>query len=198
MGSGGCGYWWDEWKGCLAFTAIAVGVGLFAVLLAAYGFVLHIDVSVEEASLTRFDLVTSPVTAFTYNPNWAMSLKNTKQLEAAYKFDDQQFDRVHIAEKGDKHPPGKTRVYHLVSNSNTTFVALGSTVSNSNTNRKENSTGVFQVEEAVTGEVRYTGRYIMCKIEASCLLKLQLALPGTEAVVFQKIKCKLADPEKNC
>ncbi|RCV37917.1 hypothetical protein SETIT_8G101800v2 [Setaria italica] len=29
-------------------------------------------------------------------------------------------------------------------------------------------------------------------------LKLQLAPPGTPAVVFQKVRCKLAMPDKNC
>jgi hypothetical protein len=29
-------------------------------------------------------------------------------------------------------------------------------------------------------------------------MKLQLAPPGTAAVVFQKVNCKLAKPEKNC
>ncbi|GJN12177.1 hypothetical protein PR202_ga30432 [Eleusine coracana subsp. coracana] len=200
-----CGYWWDEWKYCLACIGIFILVVLFAVLLAAYAVVRHIDVEVEDASLTRFDLVTSPVTAFAYNltltltirnPNWAMSLKNTKPLEAAYKFDGQQFDRVGLAEKGDKHKPGKTRVYHLVRNSNSSFVVLGN--AGETEYRKEKPTGVFEVEVAVTGEVRYTARYTKCKIEASCPLKLQLAPPGTEAVVFQKVKCKLAKPEKNC
>jgi hypothetical protein len=200
-----CDYWWDEWKYCLACIAIVVGAVLFAVLLAAYGFIRHIDVSVEDASLTRFDLLTSPVTALAYNltltltirnPNWAMSLKNTKPLVAVYKFDDQQFDRVQLADKGDKHPPGKTRVYSLVRNSNNSFVALGN--AGEVEYKKEKPTGTFEVEVAVTGEVRYTAHYTKCKIEASCPLKLQLAPPGTETVVFQKVKCKLAKPEKNC
>jgi hypothetical protein len=143
--------------------------------------------------------VTSPVTAFAYNltltltihnPNWAMRLKNTEPLEAAYMFDEQQFDRVQLAEKGAKHQPRKTRVYYLVRNPNNSFVALGN--SGEVEYRKEKATGTFQIEVAVTGKARYT----KCKIEASCPLKLQLAPPGTEVVVFQKVKCKLAKPEK--
>ncbi|XP_062188600.1 NDR1/HIN1-like protein 10 [Phragmites australis] len=200
-----CCYKWDEWKYCLVCIAIVVGVVLFAVLLAAYGFVRHIDVAVEEASLTRFDLATSPVTALAYNlslrltirnPNWAMSLKNTKPLEAAYKFDDQRFDRVQLTDKGDKHSPGKTRVYHLATSSNGSYVSLGN--AGEAKYRKENATGTFEVEVVLTGEVRYTARYTKCKIEATCPLKLQLAPPGTPAVVFLKVKCKLAEPEKNC
>uniref|UniRef100_A0A0A9A495 Uncharacterized protein n=1 Tax=Arundo donax TaxID=35708 RepID=A0A0A9A495_ARUDO len=200
-----CCYKWDEWKYCLACLGIVAGVVLFAVLLAAYGFVRHIDVAVEDASLTRFDLATSPVTALAYNlsltltvrnKNWAMSLKNTKALEAAYKFDGQVFDRVQLAGKGEKHPPGKTRVYHLATSSNGTYAALGN--AGEAEFRKENATGIFEVEVALAGEVRYTARYTKCKIEASCELKLQLAPPGTQAVVFQKVNCKLAEPGKNC
>jgi hypothetical protein len=155
MGDGGCcddcGYWWNnDGKYCLACIAIVVGVSLFAVLLAAFSFVQHIHIAIEDTSLTRFDLVTSPVTAFAYNltltltvhnPNWAMGLKNTKPLEAAYMFDDQQLDRVQLAEKVDKHPPRKTRVYHLVRNPNNSFVALGN--AGEVEYRKEKATGTF-------------------------------------------------------
>ncbi|OQU88769.1 hypothetical protein SORBI_3002G092801 [Sorghum bicolor] len=179
-----CCYKWDEWKYCLLCVAIVAGVVLLAVLLAAYGFVRHLDISVDDASLTRFELSTSP---------------NTKPLEAQYKFDDQAFDRFQLADKGGKHPAGKTRVYHLSPAGTTRAVMLGN--AGEAEFRKENATGTFQVEVAVAGEVRYTARYTKCKVEASCPLKLQLAPPpGTAAaaVVFQKVKCKLAEPEKNC
>ncbi|KAL6639621.1 hypothetical protein ACP70R_023351 [Stipagrostis hirtigluma subsp. patula] len=198
-------YQWDQWKYCLACAGILGGVALFAVLIAAYSFIRHIKVTVDDASLTRFELSTSPTTALAYNlsltltirnPNWAMSLKNTKPLVASYKFDDQQFDRVQLSDKGAKHPAGKTRVYHLAVGSNGSYVSLGN--SGEVEFRKDNATGTFEVELAVAGEVRYTARYTKCKIEASCPLKLQLAPPGTAAVVFQKVKCKLADPDKNC
>ena len=64
--------------------------------------------------------------------------------------------------------------------------------------RKENATGVFKVEVAVMGEVRYQAHYTKRKFEAKCPLKLQLAPPGTPAVVFHKVKCKLSKPDKNC
>ncbi|CAN6209799.1 unnamed protein product [Urochloa humidicola] len=204
-------YKWDEYKYCLACLGIAAGILLLAVLLAAFGFVRRLSISVDSASLTRFDLSTTsspPTTSLSYNlsvtlvirnPNWAMSLKNTKPLEASYKFDDQVFDRFDLAGEGDKHPAGKTRVYHLDPPGVARPVALGN--AGEAEFRKENATGTFEVEVAVAGEVRYTARYTKCKIEASCPLKLQLAPPGTPAaaaVVFQRVKCKLAKPEKNC
>ncbi|CAN6165735.1 unnamed protein product [Urochloa humidicola] len=197
-------YKWDEYKYCLACLGIVSVLLLFILLLAAYGFIRHLSISVDSASLTRFDLLTSPtslaynlsLTLVIHNPNWAMSLKNTKPLEATYKFDDQVFDRFELAGKGDKHPAGKTRVYHIDPPGTARFVALGN--AGEVEFRKENATGMFEVEVAVAGEVRYTARYTKCKIEASCPLKLQLAPPGTTAVVFQRVKCKLDKPEKNC
>lgn len=194
-----------DWMYFLIFFGAIAVVVLVVLLLAAFGFLRHVSITVEDASLTRFALVTSPVTALAYNlsltltvrnPNWAMSIKNTKPFEAAYKFDEQQFDRVQITGKGDKHPAGKTRVYHLDTSSDNDYVALGN--AGVQEYKKENTTGVFEVEVALTGEVRYTARYTKCKLEATCPLKLQLAPPGTSAVVFQKVKCKLAKPEKNC
>lgn len=189
---------------CICFLVLAAVV-LFVVLLAAYGFIRHVEVAVEAASLTRFALVTTPATAFAYNlsltltvrnRNWAMSIKNTEPLEADYSFDGQRFDRVKLAGEGDVHPAGKTRVYHLDSGAGAAYVALGNAgVAEFG---KENATGLFQVEVALAGEVRYQAHFTKCKLAATCPLKLQLATPGTPAVVFQKVKCKLAKPDKNC
>ncbi|CAL5089647.1 unnamed protein product [Urochloa decumbens] len=191
-------YKWDEYKYCLACLGIVAVILLLVALLAAFGFIRHLSISVTSASLTRFDLLTSPAapTSLAYNlsltlvirnPNWAMSVKNTKPLEASYKFDDQAFDRFELAGTGDKHPTGKTRVYHLDPPRTARLVTLGN--AGEVEFRKENATGWFEVEVAVVGEVRYTARYTKCKVEATCPLKLQLAPPGTATVVFQKVKC---------
>ncbi|KAL6595010.1 hypothetical protein ACP70R_048113 [Stipagrostis hirtigluma subsp. patula] len=195
-------FWW-----CLLCVAIIVAIALIVVLVVAFGFVRHAEVTVDDASLTRLALATAPTTAFAYNltvtltvrnRNWAMAMTNTKPLDAAYKFDDQPFDRVRLAGDGDKHAAGKTRVYRLTSGADSAYVALGN--AGVAEFRKQNATGTFEVEVAVTGEVKYTARVTKCKIEASCPLKLQLAPPGQApaALVFQKVKCKLAKAEKNC
>ncbi|KAF8690589.1 hypothetical protein HU200_040956 [Digitaria exilis] len=193
---------------CICLLLLSA-VALVAVLLAAYGFIRHVEVAVEDASLvsisvtdaslTHFTLSTSPVTSLFYNlsltlvihnPNWAMGLKNTKPLEASYKFDGQVFDRYELAGKGGKHPPGKTRVYHIDGGGGAARpVVLGN--AGEVEYRRENRTGVFEVEVDVTGEVRYTLRYT----------RLQLGGGdggGGGAVVFQRVKCKLAKAEKNC
>jgi hypothetical protein len=190
---------------CAVCLAVLAAVVLFVVLVAAYGFIRHAEVTVQDASLTRLALATSPVTAFAYNlsltltvrnKNWAMSVKNTKPLEADYSFDGQRFERVRLADEGDKHPAGATRVYHLVSGADNAYVALGD--AGEAEFKKENATGVFEVEVALLGEVTYQAHYTKCNFEAKCPLKLQLAPPGTPAVVFQKVKCKLSPPDKNC
>uniref|UniRef100_A0A0D9WXA7 Uncharacterized protein n=1 Tax=Leersia perrieri TaxID=77586 RepID=A0A0D9WXA7_9ORYZ len=192
-------------KDALIVIGVISAVLLFAVLLAAFGFVRHATFTVDDASLTRFNLSTSTssfaynltVTLVVHNPNWAMSIKNTKPMDAEYKFDGQVFERVQVAGKGDKLRPGKTVVHRLSSGSESAVVP---TLGNAGAveYRKEREKGKFDVEVAVAGEVRYTARYTKCKVVATCPLTLQLAPPGTPAVAFQKVKCKLAKAEKNC
>ncbi|CAL5066199.1 unnamed protein product [Urochloa decumbens] len=194
---------------CIASTiAIVLAAGTAAVLIAAYGVLIHVHIAVEDASLTRFALVeTSPSPALAYNlsltltvrnPNWAITIRNKKNLEAAFAFDGQAFDRALLAGKGEKQRPRKTRVYHLAVGSPAggvavpTFGNAGAVVF-----REQNATGFFEVEVKVTGKFGYTGRLHKCDLDATCPLKLQLAPPGTNAVVFQKVKCKLAKPAKN-
>lgn len=191
--------------GCCICLLLLAAVALLAVLLAAYGFIRHVEVTVDDASLTRFALLTTPATAFAYNlsltltirnKNWAMSIKNTQPLEADYSFDGQRFDRISLAAERDVFPAGKTRVYHLVSGADAAYVALGN--AGEVEFAKENATGVFEVEVALAGEVRYQAHVTKCSLAATCPLSLQLAPPGTPAVVFKKVKCKLAKPDKNC
>jgi hypothetical protein len=192
-------YRWREFWWCVVFLAILAVVALIVILVAAFGFVLHVTVTVDDASLTRLELVSAPATALAYNfsltltirnPNWAMSMTNTEPLVAAYGFDDQQCDRVRLADDGDKHPASKTRVYRLSSGSDNAYVALGN--AGISMFKKQNATGTFELEVKVTGEVKYTARFTKYKIEATCPLKLQLAAQATAAVVFEKVKCKLA------
>ncbi|KAF8731749.1 hypothetical protein HU200_015682 [Digitaria exilis] len=108
---------------------------LIVILVAAFGFVRHADIAVDDASLTHLALnTTGPTTTLAYNltlaltihnRNWAMAMTNTKPLDATYSFDGQMFDRVRLAGEGDEHAAGKTRVYRLTSGSGGAAVALG-------------------------------------------------------------------------
>ncbi|CAM0880550.1 unnamed protein product [Alopecurus aequalis] len=202
-----CGCRWKEIWWFLLCIAILIIVAVIVVLVVAFAFVRQVVITVDDASLSRLVLATTPATAFAYNlsltltvrnPNWAMSTKNTEPLEAAYNFDGQQFDRVKLADEGDTHGAKKTVMYRITSGSDSAFVALGNAgVAEFKT---ENAMGVFEVEVVVSGEVKYTARVTKCKIEAKCPLKLQLVSPGeaTAAVAFQKVKCKLAKADTNC
>jgi hypothetical protein len=174
-------------------------------LLAAYSVVLPLRITAEDASLSHLALAGPNGTALAYNlsltlsvrnPNWAMTMKNTEPFEAAYKFDGQQFDRVLLADKGFKHSPGKTILYRLATSSESDYVSLGN--AGVAEYKKENQTGVFELQVALTRKVSYTARYTKCKIEATCPLKLRIEQPGATTVVFEKVKCKLAKAEKNC
>jgi hypothetical protein len=82
---------------------IALGVLAAAIILVfsfAFGYLRHVKITVDDASLTRMELVTTPTTALAYNlslklvirnPNWAIAIKHDKPLDAAYSFDGQPF-----------------------------------------------------------------------------------------------------------
>ena len=199
---------WKEIWWLILCLAILIIAALIVVLVVAFAFVRQVVVTVDDASLSRLALVSTSATAFAYNlsltltvrnPNWAMSMKNTEPLEATYSFDGQQFDRVKLADEGDAHGAKKTVRYRITSGSDSAFVALGN--AGVAEFKKENATGVFEVEVTVSGEVKYTARLTKCKIEAKCQLKLPLVSPGEApgaVVVFQQVKCKLAKADENC
>ncbi|CAM0958054.1 unnamed protein product [Alopecurus aequalis] len=189
---------------CVLFAAVVV---TGSVLLAAYGVLRHVSITVEDASLTGFALLTSPVTALAYNlsltlaiknPNWVININNTEQLMADYSFDGQHFERVQVSDEGEELPASKTRVYRLVTGSGSNLYVVLDNAAAVPEYRKQNATGTFEVEVKLTGEFRYTARYTKCKLEATCPLKLQLQLAPWSSSVFEKVKCKLAKPEKYC
>ncbi|KAM0920986.1 hypothetical protein ACQ4PT_007202 [Festuca glaucescens] len=203
-----CGCRWKDIWWFLFCLLILIIAALIVVLVVAFAFVRHVFVTVDDASLSRLVLVSTPATAFAYNLslvlvvrnlNWAMSIKHTEPLEAAYSFDGQLFDRDKLTGEGDTHGAKKTVLYRIMSGSDSAFMALGN--AGVAEFKKENATGVFEVEVVVSGEVKYTARLSKCsKIEAKCPLKLQLVLSGEApgAVVFQQVKCTLAKAYKSC
>ncbi|CAM0942762.1 unnamed protein product [Alopecurus aequalis] len=193
---------------CVLVGAIVV-VTTVAVIIAAYGVLRHVSITVADASLTRFSLAATPPTALAYNlsltlevhnPNWAMTMTNTEPLEATYSFAEQQFERVQVSDKGARYDKARTTVHRVVTGSDSTYVALGNSGVAEYGNQK--ASGTFQVEVKLTGKVKYTARYTKCQIEATCPLKLQVVDPAAPelgvAFVFEKVECKLTKPEKNC
>ncbi|GJN12174.1 hypothetical protein PR202_ga30429 [Eleusine coracana subsp. coracana] len=189
----------------LAIVAI-VATGIVLIIVIFGGPLRKIKITVDDASLTRFDLLTDPTTRLAYNlmltmsvrnPNWAIGIKHDKPLEAAYSFDGQQFDRVQVVDKGEKQGPRKTVVYRLDTNSVGRGIALGN-AGEAEFKKEKEEEGVFEVEVKLTGKFKYRLRYTKCEFEATCPVKMQLEeAPGAPAVVFQKVDCELTKSDDN-
>jgi hypothetical protein len=190
--------------GCIPLaiaTAAIVITGVVLTIIIFGGPLRVIKITVEDGSLTRFDLVdNAPNMALAYisltmsvrNPNWAIGIKHEKQLEAAYTYDGQQFDRAKLAGKGDKMAARKTVTYSLdVHSDQGRSVSLGN--AGEAKYKEEEKKGVFKVDMKVTGKFKYTLRKTKCVFEATCPVKLQLAKPDTAAVVFQKVGCEVTE-----
>ncbi|TVU39822.1 hypothetical protein EJB05_13262, partial [Eragrostis curvula] len=186
------------WFGLAVGAIVITGIVLIAVIFG--GPLRKIKVTVDDASLTRFALITTPASELAYNlsvtmkvrnPNWAIGIKHDEALMAAYSFDDQQFDRAQVADKGEKLGARKTVVYRLVTNSDGQNVALGN--AGEAEFKKQNATGIFEVQVKLTGKFKYKLRKTKCEFSAKCPLKIQLASPGAN-VAFTKVDCEL---EKN-
>ncbi|RLN43229.1 protein YLS9-like [Panicum miliaceum] len=178
--------------------AIVAAVAVIVVLVVGYGHAAQPRFDVEDASLARFALATtSPGTTVSYNltltlavrnPNWAMGA-TFRSLEADYLFDGQRFDRVDVAAPGYVLPARKTAVFRIASGADAVSVMLGS--AGVKAYRRQSDKGVFDVDAALSGQVKYHLHSTWCRLEARCPLKLQLAGQDAAAVVFQKTTCEL-------
>lgn len=195
---------------CIGLVVIAL-VAVIVVLILGYGHAAQPRFEVDDASLARFTVATSPsggsATAISYNltltlgvrnPNWAMGA-TFRSLEADYLFEDQRFDRVDVVSA----PPyvlsaRKTAVFRLSSGADAVSVVLGS--AGVRAYRRQSAKGVFDVEAKLSGEVKYQLHTTWCRLEAKCPLSLQLGSPdGGAAVVFQKTTCEvLRSSQKGC
>jgi hypothetical protein len=178
-----------------------------AVVLTAYDVLRRPSITVEDDSLTRFSLATTPAAALAYNlslrlamrnSNWAMTMTNMAPLEAAYSFDGEQFDRVQVSDKGRRYDATMTTVHDVVTRSDSVYVALGTAGVAEYGKQKTN--GTFTVEANLTGNVKYTVRYTKCKMEATCPLELQVVGPLSATpelgVVFVFRRCHLNSPSQ--
>ncbi|RLN16064.1 protein YLS9-like [Panicum miliaceum] len=100
-----------------------------------------------------------------------------------------RFDRVDVAAPDYVLPARKTSVSRIASGTDAVSVMLGS--AGVKAYRRQSEKGVFDVEAALSGQVKYQLRSTWCRLEARCPLKLQLAGQDAAAVVFQKTTCEL-------
>ncbi|CAL4936940.1 unnamed protein product [Urochloa decumbens] len=190
---------------CIGLAIIAA-VAVIIVLVVGYGHAAQPRFAVEDATLTRFALATtSPSTTISYNltltlavrnPNWAMGAA-FRNLDAAYLFDGQRFDRVAVAADDYVLPARKTAVFRIASGADAASVVLGS--AGVRAYRKQSDKGVFDVEASLSGQVKYQLHSSWCRLEARCPLKLQLAGHDAAAVAFQKTSCEvLRSSQRGC
>jgi len=191
-----------SWTKFLIWSAVVLLVGgLVAVLVVAFAVVFPPKATADDAVLQRFALAPGnpaanstisynlTLTLAVRNPNWAMGA-TFRSLEADYLFDGQRFDRVDVAAPGYVLPARKTAVFRIASGADAVSVMLGS--AGVKAYRRQSGKGVFDVEAALSGQVKYQLHSTWCRLEARCPLKLQLAGgQDAAAVVFQKTTCEL-------
>jgi hypothetical protein len=190
---------------CIGLVVLAL-VGAVVALLLGFGRARHLRAEVDDASLTRFALASKSTVAYNLtltvavrNPNWAMRA-TLRSLEAAYLFDGQRFDRVAAVAPGSlgyELPARRTAVFRLVSGDDGAYAALGS--AGATEYRRERRDGVFDVDVALSGEVKYQLHRTWCRMDARCPLKLQLATSDVGASVFQRTTCEvLRSSQRGC
>ncbi|KAJ1292811.1 hypothetical protein BS78_01G018900 [Paspalum vaginatum] len=187
---------------CIGLAIIAA-VAVIVVMVLGYGHAAQPRFDVEDASLTRFSVTTSSVsynltlTLAVRNRNWAMGA-TFRSLEADYLFDGQRFDRVAVAAPDYVLPARKTAQFHLTSGADAVGVVLGS--AGVKAYKQQSQKGAFDIEAALSGQVKYQLHSSWCRLDAKCPLKLQLAgQDGGGAVVFQKTACEvLRSLQKGC
>uniref|UniRef100_A0A0E0MHZ1 Late embryogenesis abundant protein LEA-2 subgroup domain-containing protein n=1 Tax=Oryza punctata TaxID=4537 RepID=A0A0E0MHZ1_ORYPU len=169
--------------------------------------------NVEDARLNTFDYFAvdggGNNTAFSFsynlsvalairNPNKAIGIKHTKTLVAVIAFHDRRLHNstVVVVDEGFKQRPGKVKLILLTIDGKISSDLLGTAAAEDF--KKQNATGLFQVDLRLTGEITNHPLVIPWKHElgASCPLSLQLAPPGPEVVVFHQVNCNPVKPDK--
>lgn len=205
-----CCKWWPI-RVAIGYTVgsiVLAIVGGIVLLVLRFGLSPGIKVHVEDARLDRFGFVTTPSaggTATTFldcsisvglnvrNSNRAMSMEYTRPLVATFVFFDRRLFNVTVAEEGHRHPP-RRREEHLLRTDEKVPSSVLDTAAVEEL-KKQTARGVFEVEVRLSGEITLgIGNKRMLAL--SCPLRLQVAPPGREVVLFHEVICKPDDPEK--
>ncbi|TVU08888.1 hypothetical protein EJB05_42314, partial [Eragrostis curvula] len=197
-------------KGAIHLCCALASLALLAVLLAAYGVVVPVRVTVVEASLWRLDLVAAPalhnggdtarlaynlsLAVAVRNPNWVMSVWRTAPLDAELRFAGRPFAGVQLAAGADR--PDRIRahgkkVYSVsLSASESAPLALERDAAAAEFAR-EIAAGVFELELVVAGMVKYQVLYPRRWLEVRCPLKVSLSKlkTATAAAAFAIVEC---------
>ncbi|KAL6655214.1 hypothetical protein ACP70R_006040 [Stipagrostis hirtigluma subsp. patula] len=185
----------------LSCCGIIVTLTLAVVLVLAYAFVVPVRVTVDEATLGRLALTTPPPrngtapASFAYdlslavalrNRNWAMAVWRTAPLVAELRFRGRPFARAGLAGAGrDRIGAKRKEVYRVALAAESAPVALGR--AGVAEFARASAAGVFELELAVAGEVRYEA-HNRRSLRVTCPLKLSLST-ATAVAPFSRVKC---------
>ena len=193
-----------------AIVVVAV-IGIF--LTISFAVTPRMKANVEDARLNAFDYLAvdgggnnTASSSFSYNlsvalairnPNKAIGIKHTKALVAVVAFHDRRLHNstVVVADEGYKQRPGKVKLIRLTIDGEISSDLLGTAAAEDF--KKQNATGLFQVDLRLSGEITNHPLVIPRKHElgTSCPLSLQLAPPGPEVVVFHQVNCNPVKPD---
>jgi len=198
---------------CCLLAALA----LVALLVAAFAFVVPVRVTVDDAALGRLALAgaapapapapsgcvngsctgTGTGTNISYdlsvavalhNRNWAMSVWRRGALDAELRFRGSTFARARLAGEGrDRIHALRMEVYRLAAAAESAPVALGPV--GAAELASQSAAGVFELELAVFGEVKYEAHARRRAIEVTCPLRLSPPSTATAPAAFARVKC---------
>ncbi|CAN6218420.1 unnamed protein product [Urochloa humidicola] len=184
---------------CCGFGILST-LAIAGLLVAAYGFVVPVRVTVDAATLGSLALAAivpaNGTASFAYdvslavalrNRNWAMQASLTAPLVAELRFRGHAFARAQLAAGGDDRARIRsTAVYGMAGVAQSAPVALGPR--DAAAFAKERAAGVFHLELTVSGQVKYEGHHRRHAIRVTC--PLRLAPSSTAApTAFARVRC---------
>ncbi|KAL6601735.1 hypothetical protein ACP70R_044955 [Stipagrostis hirtigluma subsp. patula] len=183
----------------LSCCGIFVTLMLAVMLVLAFAFVVPVRVTVDEATLGRLSLTTprngTAPASLAYdlslavalrNRNWAMAVWRTAPLVAELRFRGRPFARAGLAGAGrDRIGAKRKEVYRVALAAESAPVALGRAAVAEFA--RASAAGVFELELAVAGEVRYEA-HNRRSLRVTCPLKLSLSA-ATAVAPFSRVKC---------
>lgn len=197
-------------KLCLVLLAIVVLA--LAVTFSTISFAVnpHIKANVEDARLNTFafavDVSGTTASFFNYNlsvaltirnPNKVIGIKYSKPLVAVVAFHDRRIRNFTVLVNGYKQGRGKVKHIVLPIAGKISSDLLGDAVADDF--KKQNATGLFNLELRLSGQMIKDHPFALHRkheLGMSCPLRLQLAPPGPEVVVFHEVNCKPDKPDK--
>ncbi|CAN6247819.1 unnamed protein product [Urochloa humidicola] len=180
----------------IALSALTLAA-LVAILVVAYAVVFPVRVTVEDATLGRLAL-TNNGTAIAYdvslgvavrNRNFAIGVRRTAPLDAELRFRGRTFARARLAgaESGRIAVLGKA-VYRMAAMADRSLPVAALGEDEVAEFVRDRDAGVFELELAVVGEVKYEGHRHRRSVRATCPLKLGLST-ATAPAAFTRFQC---------